>query len=378
MTSDPADLDQLDPKLDLVLQRVVDVTPKRVWSAWTVPDKLMKWFCPSPWTTVACEIDLRPGGIFRTVMRSPEGQDQPPGIGCYLEVVENRRLVWTAALEPGYRPRGTWTAIASPADALPGGAVDSTQPRLSVYQERPVLAWSESGQIRVASWNGASWDLLGGALGSGTPAAYAPQLDGRNDRLHVGYIQLPSGGGSYYSIYIYRWTGSGWNAVGMPVSQGLTYLPDLALVVDSTGHPIISWTAQIGGTGGTAPRRPSTSRAGTAAAGARSSERRSPPSPAPPTRPTPLSPLTTDGIDTPFVVWTEPDSSASGAVTRLYVARISGGSWSLVGQPLALPSGFRSLASATIAIDGNDVAMVAFSGERDSDSKHRIFVYLYL
>jgi uncharacterized protein YndB with AHSA1/START domain len=50
--------------------------------------------------------DLRPGGIFRTVMRSPEGQEFP-NAGCYLEVIENEKLVWTAALKPGYRPQNS-------------------------------------------------------------------------------------------------------------------------------------------------------------------------------------------------------------------------------------------------------------------------------
>jgi uncharacterized protein YndB with AHSA1/START domain len=97
---------QPDPKLDLVLERVVDVPPNLVWAAWTRPDYLKKWFTPAPWQTVDCEIDLRPGGIFRTVMRSPEGQDFP-NLGCYLEVIENEKLVWTAALKPGYRPQST-------------------------------------------------------------------------------------------------------------------------------------------------------------------------------------------------------------------------------------------------------------------------------
>jgi uncharacterized protein YndB with AHSA1/START domain len=92
-----------DPRLDLVFERTVDVAPRLVWMAWTVPEHLKKWFTPAPWTTTDCEIDLRPGGIFRTVMRSPEGQDFP-GLGCYLEVVRNERLVWTNALGPGYRP----------------------------------------------------------------------------------------------------------------------------------------------------------------------------------------------------------------------------------------------------------------------------------
>jgi uncharacterized protein YndB with AHSA1/START domain len=93
----------LDPRLDLVLERVVDVPRELVWLAWTSPEHLKKWFTPSPWKTIDCEIDLRPGGIFRTVMLSPEGQ-QFPNVGCYLEVVANERLVWTNALGPGFRP----------------------------------------------------------------------------------------------------------------------------------------------------------------------------------------------------------------------------------------------------------------------------------
>jgi uncharacterized protein YndB with AHSA1/START domain len=92
-----------DPRLDLVLDRVVDVPRELVWAAWTRPEHIVKWFTPAPWTTTDCEIDLRPGGIFRTTMRSPDGQDYPNS-GCYLEVVPNERLVWTDALLPGYRP----------------------------------------------------------------------------------------------------------------------------------------------------------------------------------------------------------------------------------------------------------------------------------
>ncbi len=86
-----------------MLERVVDVPPSLVWRAWTEPEHLKVWFCPRPWRVTDCEIDLRPGGMFRTVMCSPEGQEFP-NAGCYLEVVPNERLIWTDALLPGYRP----------------------------------------------------------------------------------------------------------------------------------------------------------------------------------------------------------------------------------------------------------------------------------
>ena len=99
-----------DPALDLEFERVVDVRPALVWMAWTDPEHLKKWFTPAPWQTVDCEIDLRPGGIFRTTMRSPEGEEFPSS-GCYLEIVPERKLVWTSALLPGYRPKVPATEV---------------------------------------------------------------------------------------------------------------------------------------------------------------------------------------------------------------------------------------------------------------------------
>jgi uncharacterized protein YndB with AHSA1/START domain len=55
-----------NPVLDLVLERAIPVPPERVWAAWTEPELLMQWFTPSPWKTVAVDIDLRPGGPIAT------------------------------------------------------------------------------------------------------------------------------------------------------------------------------------------------------------------------------------------------------------------------------------------------------------------------
>lgn len=94
---------KIDPKLDLVLEREIDVPVELVWTAWTTPHHLKEWFVPKPWTITHCEIDLRPGGAFNSTMRSPEG-DEFPNSGCFLEIVPHERMVWTDTLLPGFRP----------------------------------------------------------------------------------------------------------------------------------------------------------------------------------------------------------------------------------------------------------------------------------
>jgi uncharacterized protein YndB with AHSA1/START domain len=93
----------VDPKLDLVLEREIDVPVELVWRAWTTPEHLSQWFAPKPWTITACDVDLRPGGALNFTMRSPDGQEYP-NTQCYLEVSPFERLVTTDTLVGGFRP----------------------------------------------------------------------------------------------------------------------------------------------------------------------------------------------------------------------------------------------------------------------------------
>jgi uncharacterized protein YndB with AHSA1/START domain len=91
--------------LDLVLERTLDAPVDLVWKAYTEAEHLKQWFAPRPYEISECELDLKPGGIFRIRMVGPDGFDTGHGnAGCVLEVVEGRKLAWTSALGPGYRP----------------------------------------------------------------------------------------------------------------------------------------------------------------------------------------------------------------------------------------------------------------------------------
>lgn len=114
-----------DPKLDLTFTRVVDVAPELVWRAWTVPEHLMPWFCPKPWRTTECTIDLRPGGLFHTVMEGPNGERMDNN-GTYLEVIPNERLIWTATMRDGFRPQPR--NLEKPADQILFTAVIALEP----------------------------------------------------------------------------------------------------------------------------------------------------------------------------------------------------------------------------------------------------------
>ena len=92
-----------NPELDLKLERIIDLPREWIYEAWTTPASIKEWFCPKPWGVSHCEVDLKPGGLFRAVMLSPEGEEIP-NMGCYLEIVPNERIIWTDALLPGYRP----------------------------------------------------------------------------------------------------------------------------------------------------------------------------------------------------------------------------------------------------------------------------------
>ncbi len=88
---------------ELVLTRLIDAPPDKVFQAWTDPALIVQWFTPKPWETVRAETDVRPGGASLIVMRGPDGTEFP-NRGIYLEVVPNKRLVFTDAFIDAWTP----------------------------------------------------------------------------------------------------------------------------------------------------------------------------------------------------------------------------------------------------------------------------------
>ena len=58
---------------DLVLERVLDAPPEKVYRAYTDPAILSQWFAPKPWTISDAVVEPRPGGRFNFVMHGPDG-----------------------------------------------------------------------------------------------------------------------------------------------------------------------------------------------------------------------------------------------------------------------------------------------------------------
>ncbi|MDB5798747.1 MAG: polyketide cyclase [Paucimonas sp.] len=88
---------------ELVLQRLIPVAPEKLYRCWTEPALLTQWFTPPPWVTPHAELDVRPGGSSMVLMRGPDGTEMP-NRGVYLEVVPNRRLVFTDAYTSAWQP----------------------------------------------------------------------------------------------------------------------------------------------------------------------------------------------------------------------------------------------------------------------------------
>ena len=94
----------INPKLDFVLERLIDAPRQLVWEALTKPEHLKEWYMPKAWGRVSdCEMDVRPGGKF-SITIAVQGGPEIPNLGCFLDVIPMERLAWTSMLFSDYRP----------------------------------------------------------------------------------------------------------------------------------------------------------------------------------------------------------------------------------------------------------------------------------
>jgi len=81
---------------ELVLNRLLDAPPEKLFRIWTDGSTYAQWFCPKPWTVSKADLDVRTGGRANITMNGPNGEvvENP---GQYLEVIQGRKLVFTDA-----------------------------------------------------------------------------------------------------------------------------------------------------------------------------------------------------------------------------------------------------------------------------------------
>ena len=83
---------------ELVITRVFAAPRRRVFEAWVDPVDAARWWGPQGFTTIACEMDVRPGGAWLRRLRSPTGAEVSL-TGIYREIVAPERLVFTMAID---------------------------------------------------------------------------------------------------------------------------------------------------------------------------------------------------------------------------------------------------------------------------------------
>lgn len=115
----------LDPDTDLSFTRTLAAPRRLIWACWTEPKHIPHFFIPAPHKVTAVDLDLRVGGRFNTVFEV-EGATMD-NKGVYLEVVPERKLVFTDAYTEGWKPAPEpfMTAILLLDDA-PGGGTTYT------------------------------------------------------------------------------------------------------------------------------------------------------------------------------------------------------------------------------------------------------------
>jgi len=82
---------------ELVVTRTFNGPAHIVFSAWTKPGLLKRWWVPKSCgiSFLSCETDVRTGGTYRFVFSHPSSEQPMSFFGRYVEVTPPSRLVWT-------------------------------------------------------------------------------------------------------------------------------------------------------------------------------------------------------------------------------------------------------------------------------------------
>lgn len=96
---------------EILIKRSFDAPRALVFLCYTKPDLLKRWYGLPDWVMTVCEIDLRIGGRWRFVTRSPDGYEMGSG-GIYKELASPERIVNTELYDQDWTGGETLVTLA--------------------------------------------------------------------------------------------------------------------------------------------------------------------------------------------------------------------------------------------------------------------------
>lgn len=108
------------PRQELTVVRDIKACRERVFAAWIDPRQAALWWAPQDCTPLTCEMDVRPGGIWRRTMRVPDGTVIAKH-GVYREVTAPAVLSFTYTTEYADGTVDPITLVTVTLEEIPGG-----------------------------------------------------------------------------------------------------------------------------------------------------------------------------------------------------------------------------------------------------------------
>lgn len=115
----------------ILVTREFNAPKHLVYRAWTTPELVRRWWSGHRGTTTDVEMDLRPGGRWRYVLKSDDGTEV--GFhGEYREVVPEERIVYTEVFE---MPGVPLDSVDGPVNTVTFTALDGDRTLLELLTE---------------------------------------------------------------------------------------------------------------------------------------------------------------------------------------------------------------------------------------------------
>ncbi len=77
----------------IIMTRTFDAPIETVWHAFTTPEHVKRWYGGQGFSSPVCEMDVRPGGIWKHTMRTPDGQDFAMEF-VFVDVEKPTKISW--------------------------------------------------------------------------------------------------------------------------------------------------------------------------------------------------------------------------------------------------------------------------------------------